>query len=133
MEYFHPGPHFKPVRDDDLRPNELVFKPRSRTTKDWAAGTFNAIRSTQKRKGIDGVTKEWCLIALDPERAMSAKGDSGSVIVDGDLRPVALLWGGDEHDFAMGPKDVTYASPLSKVMRDIEECLQWTKGSVSMV
>lgn len=56
---------------------------------------------------------------------MSTKGDSGSVIVDRDFRPVAMIWGGDTHYFAMGPKDVTYASPLFKTLRDIERCLQW--------
>jgi hypothetical protein len=63
---------------------------------------------------------------------MSAKGDSGSIIVDRDFRPVAILWGGDTHGFAVGPKDVTYASPLSKTLRDIESCLGWTEGSVSL-
>ena len=132
-EYFNHGPYFKPVRDNDLVAGELVFKPRSRTINNWVGGTFNAIRSTQKGEGISIVTREWCLVALHPREAMSAKGDSGSIIVDRDFRPVAMLWGGDTHYFAMGPKDIAYASPLSKIMRDIEECLQWTEGSVSMV
>ena len=61
---------------------------------------------------------------------MSAPGDSGSIIVDRDFRPIAMLWGGNEHNFAYGPQGVTYASPLFKVMRDIEERNGWTKGSV---
>ena len=63
---------------------------------------------------------------------MSAKGDSGSIIVNRDFRPVAIIWGGDIHYFATGPKDVTYVSPLSKTLRDIESCLQWTRRSVSL-
>jgi hypothetical protein len=127
-QYFTPGPYFKPVRDDDLSPGELVFKPRSRTTNKWIGGTFNAIRSTQKSVGI--VTREWCLIALSPQEAMSASGDSGSIIVDQEFRPVAMILGGNAHGFAQGPNGVTYASPLSKVMRDIEKCMG---GSVSIV
>ncbi|CZR51507.1 uncharacterized protein PAC_01384 [Phialocephala subalpina] len=131
-KHFNLGPYFKPVRDDDLTPGELVFKPRSRTTNKWVGGTFNAIRSTQKTKGRSSATRELCLIALNPQGFMSAKGDSGSIIVDRDFRPVAIIWGGDTHYFATGPKDVTYASPLSKTLRDIESCLQWAEGSVSL-
>jgi hypothetical protein len=64
---------------------------------------------------------------------MSAGGDSGSIIVDKEFQPVALLWGGDDYEFAHGPKNVTYGSPLSKVIEDIEKCMRWTKGSVSIV
>jgi len=63
-QYFTPGLHFKPVRDDDLSLGELVFKPRSRTTNKWVGGTFNSIGSTQKSVGI--VTREWCFITLLP-------------------------------------------------------------------
>jgi hypothetical protein len=131
MEYFYQGPYFKPLRDSGLKPNDLVFKPRSRTTNTWTGGRFNAIRSTQKHGGI--VTREWCLIALPPREAMSSGGDSGSIIVDKEFQPIAVLWGGEKHGFAHGPKDVTYASPLSKVLRDIEKCMRWTEGSVSML
>ncbi|RDL37159.1 Uncharacterized protein BP5553_04592 [Venustampulla echinocandica] len=127
-QYFTSGPHFKPVRDDDLSPGELVFKPRSRTTNKWTRGTFNAIRSTQRSAGI--ATREWCLVALLPHESMSAGGDSGSIIVDQEFRPIAMMWGGDTHGFAHGPKGVAYASPLSKVMRDIEECIG---GIISIV
>lgn len=64
---------------------------------------------------------------------MSAKGDSGSIVIDQEFRPVAIIWGGDTHYFATGPKDVTYASPLSKTLRDIESRLRWAEGSVSLV
>jgi hypothetical protein len=99
----------------------------------WVGGTFNAIRSTQNTAERKITTREWCLVALNPKGAMSAPGDSGSIILDGEFRPVAMIWGGDEHNFAMGPRDVTYASPLTGVLRDIEKCLGWIEGSVSMV
>jgi hypothetical protein len=66
-KYFHPGPHFKPIRDTNLEPNEIVFKPRSRTTNSWTGGTFNDIRSTQKNAGV--VTREYCFIALRPKKS----------------------------------------------------------------
>ena len=132
MAYFDSGPEFKPVRENSLVPGELVFKPRSRSTNKSVVGTFNAIRSTQKSKSSDSATREWCLVSLDPTGFMSAKGDSGSIILDRDFRPVAMLWGGDTHGFAAGPRDVTYASPLTKILRDIERCLQWGEGSVSL-
>jgi hypothetical protein len=127
-KHFHPGPHLKPVREGELVPDELVFKPRSRTTKKWVAGTFNAIRSTQNTTGDK--TREWCLVALDLRGSMSEKGDSGSIIIDKDFRPVAMLWGGEDHLFATGPRDVSYASPLPNIFRDIERCMQWAEGSV---
>lgn len=125
--YFDLGPHFKPVREGDLSPDEVVFKPRSRTTNEWVGGTFNGIRSTQKSLG--GVTRECCLLALHFKKAMSAPGDSGSIIVDRKFRPVAMIWGGDMHNFAHGPRDLTYASPLAKILKDIENRIG---GSVSM-
>ena len=94
-------------------------------------GTFNAIRSTQKIMGIQ--TREWCFISLFPNGAMSAGGDSGSILLDREFRPIAQLWGGGLHAFAHGPQDVTYASPLSRVLRDIEKRIGWAEGSVSMV
>jgi hypothetical protein len=52
---------------------------------------------------------------------MSAKGYSGSVIVDRDFRPVAMAWGGDTHHFAMALKDVAYTSPLSNTHKRYRE------------
>ncbi len=78
-------------------------------------------------------------MALPPQRAalglqgtLCDKGDAGSIIVDRDFRPVAMIWGGDDHSVAKGPTEVTYASPLCQIFRDIERRLQWAEGSVSM-
>lgn len=130
MLHFTPGPRFKPLRTESLDHNDIAFKPRSRTTKEWTRGTFNAVRSTLKSKDL--ITREWCLLASAPHKVLSAKGDSGAIILDGEFRPVAMVWGGNDHDLAHGPVNLTYASRLVDVLRDIESRMRWAKGSVSM-
>jgi hypothetical protein len=64
---------------------------------------------------------------------MSDSGDSGSIILDNDFTPVALIWGKGVDEDIFGPDHVTFASPLSKVMRDMEKCIGWEEGSVLML
>jgi hypothetical protein len=69
-------------------------------------------------------------VSLVPKDTLSTAGDSGSILIDKQFRPVAMLWGGEIRDFAIGPEDVTYGSPLVDVFKDIENFLG---GTVSLL
>jgi hypothetical protein len=66
---------------------------------------------------VSRVSKEWAILPFDNDpHAFSAKGDSGSVVVDGAGRIGGLLTsgGGSADDI-----DVSYATPISFVMKTI--------------
>ena len=48
-------------------------------------------------------------------KSFDESGDSGSLIVDGDLRAAALLYAGSDHGGSNG-KGVTYGNPIAKVL-----------------
>ena len=102
-------------------PDNIFFKPRSRTTNEWVPGYFNGVRTVMSIKGVR--SKEYAFLANDPGKAMLDRGDSGSIIFDKELYPVAMLWGGKNYDFSNGPRDLTYASPLLEIIKDIEAVL----------
>ena len=61
-------------------------------------------------------SKEWSIFGYDKSRAFSAKGDSGSAIVDGEGRIGGLLTGGAGTETSL---DITYATPISFIMNQI--------------
>jgi hypothetical protein len=75
------------------------------------------------------VTQEWSFITPCVRDQVSEPGDSGSVILDDQYRPAAMLWAGNGVVNGVLP-DVTYATPLLAVLRDIETRLGWETGSV---
>lgn len=104
----------------------IYFKPASRTS-EWIACTCNGIKTYQKRKG-DIVTSEFCFVGREQGRPVSKEGDSGAPILDSGFRPVAMMWGGCQGFESFW--DVTFATPLTVVLRDIERRMGWEKGSV---
>ncbi|KAK0458222.1 uncharacterized protein EV420DRAFT_1544249, partial [Desarmillaria tabescens] len=64
-------------------------------------------------------SKEWAILPFDSKSGpFSAKGDSGSVIVDGQGRIGGLLTGGAG---AMSSSDITYATPISFLLKRMQE------------
>ncbi|KAJ8064288.1 hypothetical protein OCU04_006634 [Sclerotinia nivalis] len=113
--------------------NTIYFKPASRTF-DWKLCRFNEILATKKKSDREP-SREYVYIGI--ESAVSAPGDSGSLICDIDIAtndnvavliPIAVIWGGEENHG--GWTDVTYATPVSVVLKDIENFLGWDSGSV---
>jgi hypothetical protein len=65
------------------------------------------------------VSKEWAVISLDKSSGgFSAKGDSGSVVVDGLGRIVGMITGGSG---ATETSDVTFVTPIDFIM----EIIHW--------
>ncbi len=66
-------------------------------------------------------SKEWAILPRDSKsRAFSAKGDSGSVIVDGAGRIGGLLTSGAGSTPSSDP-DVTYATPISFLLKRMQD------------
>jgi len=64
-------------------------------------------------------SKEWAIFPFDSKSgAFSAKGDSGSVIVDDLGRIGGLLTGGAG---AMPSSDITYATPISFLLKRMQD------------
>jgi hypothetical protein len=78
---------------------------------------------------LDGVTVEYDIgvVSFDDQveiegsgtRSFSDAGDSGSLIVDGDLDAAALLFAGSDHGGTNG-KGLTYANPIHAVLRALK-------------
>jgi hypothetical protein len=62
-------------------------------TTGWAAGSLNDIESNVQDR--DTITKELCIINIPNTYVFSAKGDSGSTIIDFSGRIVGILHGGN--------------------------------------
>jgi hypothetical protein len=73
--------------------------------------------SSDNNNNNTAVSKELTILPFDMSSgAFSAKGDSGSVVVDGAGRVVGILTGGGG---AMDSIDVTYVTPITFVMEII--------------
>jgi hypothetical protein len=59
-------------------------------------------------------------------RKVTEEGDSGSSILDKDYNVAALTWGGDHYSSV---RDLTFATPFSAVVQDIETRMRWEGGS----
>ena len=78
---------------------------------------------------LDGVAVEYDLgvISFDDQieiegagnRAFSDAGDSGSLIVDDQMRAAALLFAGGDHGGSNG-KGLTYANPIGAVLKALK-------------
>ncbi|KAJ8063421.1 hypothetical protein OCU04_008641 [Sclerotinia nivalis] len=116
--------------------NTIYFKPASRTT-NLKACMCNGILAIEKIPGREP-SREHVYVGVNC--AVSAPGDSGALICDLDIAanddndnvavlvPIAVVWGGEENHG--GWTDVTYATPVSVVLKDIENFLGWDSGSV---
>ncbi|KAK7047555.1 hypothetical protein VNI00_006323 [Paramarasmius palmivorus] len=98
--------------DEDL----MVLK-RGNTT-GLTVGRANDVFS-YIRTGQAGVSKEWAILPSGSKSgAFSAKGDSGSVIVDGRGRIGGLLTGGSGDIPCL---DITYATPMTFLLKSMSE------------
>ena len=118
------------IPDDEMRrprafdqygdPCLMVIKRGSATG--LTIGRANDIVSYPRDYYSDGsskTSKEWAILPFDSKSgAFSAKGDSGSVIVDGLGRIGGLLTGGAGNTPS---RDVTYATPISFLLKRMRE------------
>ena len=112
--------------DQNGDPCVIVLK-RGRVT-GLTVGRANNIRS-YTRNYFDGnepeVSKEWAILPFDNKSGpFSARGDSGSVIVDGGGRIGGLLTGGAGTTLS---SDVTYATPIDFVLKCIRSSKSLSK------
>ena len=126
--YLNSGPNFKAIRVTNPDPEEIFFKIPSRSS-GWREAQYNEIRGTIG-VGDGPETREWCFTCRSSYDAVSLSGDSGTPLVDSNYQPVAILWGGEEHGQG-GFKDVTYATPIHEILKDIERRMGWQRGSVT--
>ena len=109
----------KPTMVDENGDGCIMVLKRGRTTGLTVGRANNIFSYTRIYFGgrYTGVSKEWAILPFDNKSgAFSAKGDSGSVVVDGAGRIGGLLTGGS------GPTDstdVTYVTPIDFVLKTI--------------
>ncbi|KAF7947607.1 hypothetical protein EAE96_008689 [Botrytis aclada] len=130
-----------PSSSSALFTNRIYFKAPSRTL-GWMACEMNGIKNIHHGNG-HGVSEECVFVGKDSREAISDGGDSGALIYDIDvdttkaeeptaaLVPMAMIWAGNNHGTIIsGFKDVTYATPIGEVLKDIEREMEWVKGSL---
>ncbi|THV44847.1 hypothetical protein BGAL_0568g00020 [Botrytis galanthina] len=130
-----------PSSSSALFTDRIYFKAPSRTL-GWMACEMNGVRSIHHRKGHE-VSEEYVFVGEDHGGAISGGGDSGALIYDIDidttnaeeptaaLMPMAMIWAGNNHGtIVSGFKDVTYATPIGAVLKDIECEMGWDEGSL---
>jgi hypothetical protein len=119
--------------DEHGQPCIMVLK-RGRTTGLTVGRSNNVLSYTRKRYG-DGaprVSMQWAILPFDEKSGpFSAKGDSGSVVVDGAGRIGGLLTGGGgSRDEDM---DVAYVTPIDFVLGIIHGNESLAKASLKSV
>lgn len=100
----------------------LVFKC-GRTTK-WTAGRVNGIDAVKYGKWGQG--RALCIIGAGVCNPFSKEGDSGSIVITDEGRPLALIFGGNNS----GVRDISTATPIDVIMQDIHEKLDLEKVEV---
>ena len=97
----------------------IIVLKRGRTTGLTVGRTSTFVSYTRKyfSDNDTAVSKEWTILSFDKlSGTLSAKGDSGSVVIDGAGRVVGILTGGGG---ATDSTDVSYVTPLYFVMETI--------------
>ncbi|KAF7941811.1 uncharacterized protein EAE97_006648 [Botrytis byssoidea] len=121
-----------------LNEKSLFFKPVSRTT-GWKACEVNFVRAIVHNQ--NSTSDEHVFIGDDTKEGkekISDGGDSGALIysLDVDIKgktilvPMAMVWAGNKHGFEGFQGDVTYATPIEEVLKDIESEMGWENGSL---
>ncbi|PVH79374.1 hypothetical protein DL98DRAFT_572555 [Cadophora sp. DSE1049] len=128
--YFDSGPSFKPIRSTPLKALEVCPKPPSRTIDRWTVGRVNTINMVKQQSSTAVPYEDYCIISTSTKMtaAFSAKGDSGSVILDKDFQPVAVVQ--DGINATAVSQDITGAVHLSSILSDMEKVNGWKEGSV---
>ncbi|TGO20615.1 hypothetical protein BPAE_0280g00020 [Botrytis paeoniae] len=113
-------------------------KPLSQTT-GWKACELNVIQAIVHNQ--NSTSDEHVCIGDDIKKAkekMSDGGDSGALIysIDVDVEgntvpvPMTMICAGNKDGFEGFQGDVTYATPIEEVLRDIESEMGWENGSL---
>ncbi|TGO45395.1 hypothetical protein BCON_0397g00050 [Botryotinia convoluta] len=116
----------------------IYFKALSRTT-GWKACELNVIQAIVHNQ--NSTSDERVFIGDDTQKAkekISDGGDSGALIysIDVDIEgntvlvPMAMIWAGNTDGFEGFQGDVTYATPIEEVLKDIESEMGWENGSL---
>ncbi|KAI9644439.1 hypothetical protein NHQ30_006460 [Ciborinia camelliae] len=106
----------------------------------WKVCIFNGIESIVKIENREP-SPEHIFVGKNRGEGIFVEGDSGALVCDIEivpcdndigneaaLVPIAMIWGGrKEHELC---KDVTYATPIKVVLRDIEHYMRWEEGSL---
>ncbi|KAH7889041.1 hypothetical protein F5I97DRAFT_1935411 [Phlebopus sp. FC_14] len=108
----------KPTMYDQDGERCLMVLKNGRTTKLTVGRANNILSFTRKYlSDDDGISMAWAILPFDDKSGpFSAKGDSGSVVVDGVGRIGGILTCGSS---ATDISDVTYVTPLSFVLETI--------------
>ncbi|KAJ8059443.1 hypothetical protein OCU04_011107 [Sclerotinia nivalis] len=120
----------------------VYFKSPSRTS-NWRACQMSCIKSVVYKDG-HSPSNEHVFVGRGVQDHVSYKDDSGALIYDIDiipgpngarntaaLLPLALIWSGDgSGDIVSGFEDVTFATPVGAVLKDIESYMGWEEGSL---
>ncbi|TEY62571.1 hypothetical protein BOTCAL_0160g00160 [Botryotinia calthae] len=130
-----------PSSSSILCTNKVYFKAPSRTL-GWLACEMNCIKNIHHQKG-HGTSEECVFVGKKHGGEVSGGGDSGALIYDigidatdtenhtAALIPMAMIWGGNHHGTIIsGFEDVTYATPIGEVLKDIECEMGWDEGSL---
>ncbi|KAK7030280.1 hypothetical protein VNI00_014297 [Paramarasmius palmivorus] len=109
------------IPDEEMRCHEnnepcLMVLKRGNATGLTIGRANNIISYT--RQGEGDISKEWAILPFDSKSgAFAAKGDSGSVVVDGRGRIGGLLTGGA----GLTCSDITYATPITFLLKRLAE------------
>lgn len=106
---------------------------------DWTACELNIVRAIVHNK--NATSDEHVFIGDDTKEGkemISDGGDSGALIycLDVDIKgktvlvPMAMVWGENKHGCEGFQGDVTYATPIEEVLKDIESEMGWKNGSL---
>ncbi|RDW57784.1 hypothetical protein BP5796_12585 [Coleophoma crateriformis] len=128
-KYFSSSPEFEPISSNNLKKGALYIKPPSARIHTFALGGCNGIMSTLY-DGDFGLTQEWGFLPVlraHGNSPLSQRGDSGSSILNNDFTVEGMIWGGDK---SAANVDVTYATPISIIIRHVEERMGWVRGSL---
>ena len=121
-EMRHPDTVFDQGRGDNTTPSIIVIKHGD--TSGVTVGRANNLMSFVRKYDVisEGqVSIEWAIFPFDLKSCpFSEKGDSGSIVVDGQGRIGGLLTGGSSKPLSTS-NDITYATPISFLLKRIEE------------
>src|SRR5258708_2217103 len=107
----------KPTMYDQNNNRCMMVIKRGRTTGVTIGRANNIFSYTRNYGDVSGVSKQWVILPFNKKSGVfSAKGDSGSVVVDGAGQVGGLLTGGGG---VMDSFDVSYVTPISFVLKVI--------------
>lgn len=117
--------------DEDRYGNTSIFVCKQGGASRFTMGLANGVKSVTRRLGPDAetsfISEEWCIVGtreMEPPKstkAFSYKGDSGSCVWDLKGRIGGLITSGNGSGHHDGQLDVTYVTPMERLMKDVRE------------